>query len=42
MTFSLPLTQQQSLKIAWAKGVTARIGGNLNTIAVGWQYAWFK
>ena len=41
-TFSLPLTQQQSLKIAWAKGVTARIGGNLNTIAVGWQYAWFK
>ena len=41
-TFSLPLTQQQSLKVAWAKGVTARIGGNLNTIAVGWQYAWFK
>jgi len=40
-TFSLPLTQQQSLKVAWAKGVTARIGGNLNTIAVGWQYAWF-
>ena len=39
-TCSLPLTQQQSVKIAWAKGVTARIGGNLNTIAVGWQYAW--
>jgi hypothetical protein len=41
-TFSLPLTQQQSLKIAWAKGVTARVGGHLNTVAIGWQYVWFK
>jgi len=41
-TFSLPLNQRQSLKVAWAKGVTTRIGGNLNTIAFGWQYAWFK
>jgi hypothetical protein len=41
-TFSLPLNQRQSLKVAWAKGVTTRIGGNLNTIAVAWQYAWFK
>ena len=41
-TFSLPLTQEQSVKIAWAKGVTTRTGGNLNTVVVGWQYAWFK
>lgn len=41
-TYSLPLTQRQSLKIAWAKGVTTRIGGSLNTIVIGWQYAWFK
>ena len=40
-TFSLPLTRRQSVKVAWAKGVTTRIGGNLNTVAVGWQYAWF-
>lgn len=40
-TFSYPINQQQSLKVAWAKGVTTRIGGNLNTIAVAWQYAWF-
>lgn len=40
-TFSLPLNQRQSLKVAWAKGVTTRIGGNLNTITIGWQYAWF-
>lgn len=40
-TFSYPINQQQSLKVAWAKGVTTRIGGNLNTIAFAWQYAWF-
>lgn len=40
-TFSYPLNNRQSLKLAWAKGVTTRIGGNLNTIAVAWQYAWF-
>lgn len=39
-TFSLPLTRQQSLKFAWAKGVTTRIGGNLNMFATGWQYVW--
>ena len=41
-TFSFPLNRQQSFKVAWAKGVTTRIGGNLNTIAFAWQYAWFK
>jgi hypothetical protein len=40
-TFSFSLNRQQSVKIAWAKGVTTRIGGNLNTIAIAWQYAWF-
>src|SRR6185369_4582265 len=33
-TFSYPLNQHQSVKIAWAKGVTTRIGGNLNTVLV--------
>ena len=41
-TFSFPLNQRQSFKVAWAKGVTTRIGGNLNTIVFVWQYAWFK
>ena len=40
-TFSYPLNQHQSFKVVWAKGVTTRIGGNLNTVAVAWQYAWF-
>jgi len=40
-TFSLPLNQRQSIKLAWAKGVTTRFGGDLNIVAVGWQYIWF-
>lgn len=39
--FSYPLNNRQSVKLAWAKGVTTRVGGNLNTVAVAWQYAWF-
>jgi hypothetical protein len=41
-TFSLPLNQRQSFKVVWARGVTTRIGGHLNTIAVAWQYAWSR
>ena len=41
-TFSFPLGPKHSIKLAWAKGVTARIGGDLNTIVVGYQYAWLK
>ena len=41
-TFSFPVTQSHSLKIAWARGVTARIGGDLTTVTVGWQYTWLK
>jgi len=39
-TFALPLTRHQSLKLAWAKGVTTRIGGDLNMFVAGWQYVW--
>src|SRR5262249_30676521 len=41
-TFSFPLNQRQSIKVAYAKGVTTRFGGDLATIAVAWQYAWLK
>ncbi|HKE59740.1 MAG TPA: transporter [Pyrinomonadaceae bacterium] len=40
-TFSLPVSQKQSIKFAWAKGVTSRFGGKLNTFAIAWQYSWF-
>ena len=39
-TFSLPVTQRQSIKVAFAKGVTTRFGGDMTSVAVGWQYAW--
>jgi len=39
-TFSLPLTQRQSFKVAFAKGLTTRFGGDMTTIVFGWQYAW--
>ncbi len=41
-TFSFPVTQAHSVKVAWAKGLSARIGGDLNTVTVGWQYVWLK
>lgn len=41
-TFSLPLDRRQSIKVAWAKGLTTRFGGQLNTFAVAWQYVWNK
>jgi hypothetical protein len=39
-TFALPLTQRQSFKVAFVNGLTTRFGGDVTTIAVGWQYAW--
>jgi hypothetical protein len=39
-TLSLPLTEQQSIKLAFAKGLTTRFGGNVMTVAVAWQYVW--
>ena len=40
-TLSLPLTRQQSLKIAYSDGVAARFGTNFNTVSVTWQFLWF-
>ena len=41
-TFALPLTQRQSFKVAFANGLTTRFGGDVTTIAFGWQYAWVE
>ena len=40
-TFSYPFGKKHSLKIAASRGLTARFGGRLSTVAVGWQYIWF-
>ena len=39
-TFSFPLTGRQSIKVAFAKGLTTRFGGDMTSMAVSWQYAW--
>jgi hypothetical protein len=41
-TFSFPLSQRQSIKLIWARGLTSRFGGNLSTVTVGWNYTWIK
>jgi hypothetical protein len=41
-TLSLPLTRQQSLKIAGTSGATTRFGEDFKTIAVAWQLSWFR
>jgi len=41
VTFSVPMTLHQSLKFTYARGVTTRIGSELETIGVAWQYLWF-
>jgi hypothetical protein len=38
---SLPLSPRQSVKLSWVRGLQTRIGGDLNTFAVGWQVVWF-
>lgn len=41
VTLAMPVKGRHTVKLAWAKGVSARSGSNLETFAVAWQYAWF-
>jgi len=40
-TVSIPVGKGQSLKLAWARGVSTRIGSDFDTIGAAWQMAWF-
>jgi hypothetical protein len=40
MTFSLPLASGWSLKLAWARGLVTRAGGDYETVALTLQHAW--
>lgn len=40
-TLSTPVSKHQSLKFSYNRGAYIRYGGNLNNLAVGWQYSWF-
>jgi hypothetical protein len=41
-TLSLPASRQQSLKISYSNGVSVRTGTDFSTLAVGWQWLWFR
>lgn len=42
LTASLPITRQQSLKIAGSTGATTRIGADFQTVGVAWQLSWLR
>lgn len=42
LALSFPVGRRFSVKIAWARGITTRIGGHFNTVAISWQYAWLN
>jgi Putative MetA-pathway of phenol degradation len=41
-TLSIPASRQQSFKIAYSNGVSVRTGTDFSTVAVGWQWLWFR
>jgi hypothetical protein len=40
LTFSFPLAPRNTLKLAFASGVTTRIGADFNSVVVAYQYTW--
>ena len=40
MTLSVPVKQNQSLKLTWSRGVSVRVGSNFDTFGVVWQLLW--
>jgi len=41
LTLSIPFNARWSAKLAWATGLTTRIGGNFQTAFLALQYRWF-
>ena len=41
LTAAIPVKRSSSFKVAWARGLITRIGGNFTTLAVGYQFLWF-
>jgi hypothetical protein len=40
LTLAIPVARGQSIKLAWANGVSTRIGSSFETFGVAWQYLW--
>lgn len=41
-TLSLPIGQRQSFKVSYSAGVVVRTGTDFRTLAVGYQWLWFR
>jgi hypothetical protein len=41
VTLAIPLGAHESLKLAWSRGATTRIGGDFDTVAIGLSVFWF-
>ena len=41
LTLAVPVKRRSSLKASWSRGLTTRIGGDFQTLAVGYQILWF-
>lgn len=41
VTLAVPVKRRSSLKVSWARGLTTRVGGDFDTLAVGYQFLWF-
>jgi hypothetical protein len=41
LTLAVPVSRRNSLKLAWATGVSANFGGDFDAWSLGWQYLWF-
>ena len=41
LTLSVPIKQDQSLKLSWTRGVSTRIGYSFDTFGIAWQLLWF-
>ena len=40
-TLSVPLSRNQSVKIAYSRGASVRVGSNFESVGAAWQIRWF-
>jgi hypothetical protein len=41
LTLAIPVKRRSALKASWSRGVVTRVGGDFQTLALGYQVLWF-
>jgi hypothetical protein len=41
LTLAVPVRKRSSFKVSWARGLITRVGGDFDTLSVGYQFLWF-